>query len=58
MLFGYQSLDEIPYYDEIKDGIVSQMAIEKYQEYILKLIKSKKREDKLSETGTTHIPDA
>lgn len=58
MIFGYQSLDEIPFFDEIKDGIIGQMITEKYQKYINKLIDSKKREDRLSVLGTTHIPDA
>ena len=58
MIFGYQSLDEIPFFDEIKDGIIGQMITEKYKKYINKLIDSKKREDRLSDLGTTHIPDA
>ena len=45
MKFGFRGFDDIPLWDEMKEGIIMKIIIERYEKYLGSLVKSKYQED-------------
>ena len=43
--FGFQGFEDVPLWDDIKDGIIMQIITERYEKYLNKVIKVKQQED-------------